>query len=416
MANSFAKDKMHTLFGEVAETTSMNMTLSKDVDVYDMSDASDMGRTTESDGSGADIEYIPQEYRFTVQDGHVSSGSDFQDLTDRMIPVRRNKAKRILTQISTKDLRDPARMERVKKGMAKDIAYAVDTTLYQEMINKSSIVETSTTAFDYNLAIDAETTMLNRGLSSFDKKLFLSNTHYRKVAKELANASRDIRVDDALTRAKIPDLATFDTMRSDYLLTLAANATTGLAINGDQSHTVSTYDSAGNFYLDNRQMTLAITGATAGKLPVGTKFTIAGVNALNEATRTDNGELQTFTVLSATTGSAVVSPAIVTSGPYANCSAEAADTAAVTILNIASSAPSLFYTPESTVIVPGRLPVAPEANNVNVVEAITDNGLPMRMTYEWDFHNEVLNCKTLIYFDTAVIHPEMLGCILDNQA
>lgn len=415
MANSFAKDKMHTLFGEVAESTSMNMTLSKDMDVYDMSDASDMGRTTESDGSGADIEYIPQEYRFTVQDGYVSSGADFQDLTDRMIPVRRNKAKRILTQISTKDLRDPARMERVKKGMAKDIAYAVDTTLYQEMINKSSIVETSTTAFDYDLAIDAETTMLNRGLSSFDKKLFLSNTHYRKVAKELANASRDIRVDDALTRAKIPDLATFDTMRSDYLLTLAANATTGLTINGDQSHTVSTYDSSGDFYLDNRQMTLNITGATAANLPVGTKLNIAGVNALNPTTRTDNGELQTFTVLSATTGSAVVSPAIVTSGPYANCSAEAADTVAVTILNIASNAPSLFYTPESTVIVPGRLPVAPEANNVNTIEAITDNGLPMRMTYEWDFHNEVLNCKTLIYFDTVVLHPEMLGCILDAQ-
>ena len=112
MANSFAKDKMHTLFGEVAETTSMNMTLSKDIDMYDMSEMSDMGRTTESDGSGADIEYIPQEYRFTVQDGHVSSSGDFQDLVDRMIPVRRNKSKRILTQISTKDLRDPARPQR----------------------------------------------------------------------------------------------------------------------------------------------------------------------------------------------------------------------------------------------------------------------------------------------------------------
>jgi len=415
MANSFAKDKMHTLFGEVAETTSMNMTLSKDMDVYDMSDASDMGRTTESDGSGADIEYIPQEYRFTVQDGHVSSGSDFQNLTDRMIPVRRNKSKRILTQISTKDLRDPARLERARKGMAKDIAYAVDTTLYQEMINKSSIVETSATDFDYDLAIDAETTMLNRGLSAYDKKLFLSNTHYRKVAKELANASRDVRVDDALTRAKIPNLATFDTMRSDYLLTLAASTGTGLTVNGDQSHTVSTYDSAGNFYEDNRQMTLNITGVTAANFPVGTKFTIAGINALNPTTRTDNGELQTFTVLSSTTGSAVISPAIVTTGRYANCSDIANTGNAVTVLNIASNAPSLFYTPESTVIVPGRLPVAPEANNVNVIEAVTDNGLPMRMTYEWDFHNEVLNCKTLIYFDTVVLQPDMVGCILDNQ-
>lgn len=415
MANTFAQDKMHTLFSEVAETTSMNMTLSKDVDVYNMSDMSDMGRTTASDGSGADIEYIPQEYRFTVQDGHVSTTGDFQDVTDRMISVRRNKSKRILTQIKTKDLRDPARLERVKKAMAKDIAYAVDIAMYQEMINRASIVQTSSTAFDYDLAIDAETTMLNRGLSSFDKKLFLSNTHYRKVAKELAGASRDVLVTDALTRAKLPNLATFDTMRSDYLLTLAANATTGLTVNGAQSHTVATYDSSGDFYLDNRQMTLAITGATAGNLPTGHKFTIAGVNALNPATRTDNGELQTFTVISAASGSAVISPAIIISGPYANCSAAAANSAAITILNTTANAPSLFYTPESCVIVPGRLPVAPEAKNVNVIEAVTDNGLPMRMTYEWDFHNEALSCKTLIYFDTVVLHPEMLGCILDVQ-
>lgn len=415
MANTFAQDKMTTLFNEVAVSTSMNMTLSKDVDKYDMSDMANNGQTTASDGSGADIEYIPQEYRFTVQDGYVSSGSDFQDLTDRMIPVRRNKAKRILTQISTKDLRDPARLERVRKGMAKDIAYAVDTTLYQEMINRASIVEAITGDFSYDTAIDAENLMLNRGLSSYDKKLFLSNSHYRKAAKDIGTASRDVMVQDAVSRAKLPMLSTFDTMRSDYLLTLAANSTTGLTVNGDQSHTVSTYDSAGDFYLDNRQMTLNITGATAGNLPVGTKLTIAGVNALNPTTRTDNGELQTFTVLSAGTGTAVVSPAIVVSGPYANCSAQAANGAAVTVLNIAANAPSLFYTPESVVLVPGRLPVAPEANNINSIEAVTDNGLPMRMTYEWDFHNEVLNCKTLIYFDAVVLHPEMLGCVLDKQ-
>ena len=34
MANSMAHDKMCTLWGEVAETTSMNMTLSKDLETY----------------------------------------------------------------------------------------------------------------------------------------------------------------------------------------------------------------------------------------------------------------------------------------------------------------------------------------------------------------------------------------------
>lgn len=414
MANSFAKSKMAALFEETADTTSINMTLSKDLETYDMSDMANMGRTDNISGTGSDVEYIPQEYRFNVQDGIVSTAGDFQDITDRMIPVRRTLAKRVLARISTQDLRDDYRRARVAKGMAKDIANAVDIAAYQTMINNSSMVHAITGDFTYNTAIDAETLMLNRGLSAYDKKLFLSNKHYAKVAQSLATASRDVMVNEAVQRNKLPNLATFDTMRSDYLLNLAANATTGLTINGNQSHTVATYDSSG-FFLDNRQMTLNITGATAANMPVGTKFTIAGVNALNPETRTNNGELQTFTVLSSAAGSVVCSPAIVISGPYANCSAQAATGANVVILNIAANAPSLFYTPESTVLIPGRLPVPTDAGGVEKVDAMTENGLPMRMTYWYDPHNEVFNIKTLIYFDVQVIHPDMVGVILDKQ-
>ena len=42
-------------------------------------------------------------------------------------------------------------------------------------------------------------------------------------------------------------------MRSDYLLTLGASTAAGVTVNGDQSHTVETYDANG-FYLDNRYM------------------------------------------------------------------------------------------------------------------------------------------------------------------
>lgn len=415
MANSFSKDKMATLFEETAETTSLNLTLSKDLETYDMSDMSDKGRTTSSDGSGADIEWIPQEYRFNVQDGIESTSGDFQDLIDRNIPVRRNKVKRILTQIKTKDLRDPMRLERAKKGMAKDIANAVDVVAYNTMRDRANMAVSLTGDFSYEDAILAESKMLNNGLGRYDKKLCLSIPHYNKVAQALQTASREVAVSDALSRAQVPNLSTFSTMRAEYTSKLAGNASTGLAVNGAQSFTVSTYDASGDFYLDNRQMSLAVTGSTPTTMPVGTKFTIADVFEVNPESRTENEELRTFTVVATGTGSVTISPAIVASGPYQNCSAEASNTAAITILNVADNAASLFYTPESTFLVPGYLPVAQNAGGVETFDGVTDNGLPMRMTFWWDPHGEALNIKTLIFFDVAVVHPEQVGVILDKQ-
>lgn len=91
MANEFAHDKMCTLWEEAAETTSMKMSLSRDLETYNMSDMSDKDRASDSsnnsNSNGSDREYIPQEYRFTVQEGIVSQESDAQDIIDRMIPV-----------------------------------------------------------------------------------------------------------------------------------------------------------------------------------------------------------------------------------------------------------------------------------------------------------------------------------------
>jgi hypothetical protein len=420
MANSLAHDKMCTLWEETAETTSMKMALSKDLNTYSMGSDANMDRaSSESDNSndsGSDREYIPQDYRFETQDGIVSQDSDYQDIVDRMIPVNRNKSKRILAQIDAKGLRDPQRRSQVAKGFARDIANAVDTTCYKTMLDRSTMIIKNTSDFSFETAIDAEVKMLNHGLGAFDRKLFLANTDYAKVAKDLGASQYhggSIPV-DALTRAKIPNLATFDTMRSDYLIRKAAPAATGMTVNGAQSHTVATFDSNG-FYLDNREMVLAITGGTAAKLPVGRKFTIAGVEFLHPETRETTGDLLEFTVLSSGTGTATISPAIVTTGPYRNASAAAAAGAAITVINTVETAPSLFYAPESTVLVPGRLPVPQDGAGVNAVEATTEQGLPMRLTYEYDFHNEVFNMKALVFFDCQVVLPNLLGSIYSNQ-
>lgn len=419
MANEFAHDKMCALWEETAEATGMKMTLSKDLDLYDMDMKSDQDRTSDANDNGVtatnnDREYIPQEYRFEPKDGIVSTDSDFEDLIDRMIPVNRGKSKRVLARIDAKGLRDPMRRAKVAQGFARDIANAIDLDCYQTMINQATMVVQNTGQFGYQQGIDAEVLMLNYGLGAYDKKLFLSNTDYSQVAQDLGMANREIYTGDAISRARIPDLATFQTMRSDYLINLPESTASGVTVNGAQQHTVATYDANG-FFLDNRGMTLNLTGATTANMPVGTKFTIAGVNFIHPETRQDTGQLLTFTVITAGNGSVGVYPALVATGPYRNASAEAANGAAVTVLNIADSRPSLFYTPESTVLVPGRLPIPNDAGGVRSVEAVTDQSLPMRMSYWYDPHNEVFNMKALVYYDVQVIYPNQLGCILSNQ-
>ena len=443
---AFTKTAMAALWDEVAETTSINLTLSRSLEKWGMDELSEMGRTAAAGqarggttdaarlGNAQDVEWIPQEYRFTTRDGIVSSDSDFEDIIDRNIPVYRNRAKRILARINTRDLRDPMRRQKKMQGMSRDIANAIDIDCYQTMINQSTMIVRSTNAFTYQDPINAEVLMLNRGLSAFDRNLYLANKDYAAVASSLGQnqyygREGDASIPrDALVKAMIPPLATFETMRSDYLIQLPANSTSGITVNDASGiHEVATYDSDG-FYLDNRSQELTLSGISATTFPVGTKFTIADVNALHEETREDTGDLQTFTVVSAHATTPRIQPAIVATGPYRNCvvGSTTAETAiatirstlngnAITILNTANSNPSLFYTPESTVLIPGRLPVPQDAGGVEVMEATTEQGLPMRFTYWYDPHNELFQCKVLVFYDVQVIYPNMLGCIITSQ-
>lgn len=417
LSNEFAHDKMCTLWEETAETTSMNMTLSKDLEVYNMSDMANKDQTGDGNdtnyGVGGDREYIPNDYRFIAKDGVVTSDSDFQNIIDRMTPVNRALSFNIPASIDAKGLADPARRARVAKGFARDIANKLDVICYQKMIDEATMFVGVDGKFDFDAGIDAETLMLNRGLSAFDRKLFMSNRHYGSVAKELGQASREVFTADAVSRARIPDLATFQTMRSDYLINVAAGGTPTVTVNGDQEHTVATYGADG-FYLDNREMTLAATGATAANMPRGTKFTIEDVTAVHPETRADTGELMTFTVLSSSSGSLVISPAIVASGPFQNVSSKAVSGKAITVLNKNADAPSLFYTPESTVIVPGRVQVI--GDGVAVQSLTTANGIPMTMIYWYDAHNMRYNMKAVVSMDVQVLYREMLGAIFANQA
>ncbi len=406
--NSLLKD-VHTLVDMVVEETDQASGFSKSIPTFNMGD---------EDGQRYDdVEYLPEDFRFEAQDGFVSKAdnSDAQALTDRLIPIRRNKSLYIKTAIKTKELRDPRLREMAVKGFAREIRNKVDTYCYQKAIAHANMVVTSDTAIDQSDASAAEVLMLDAGLGGYSSCLHVSLPHYKELSDKLAlNQYHGGLPQNAYERSIIPNqIGGFDkAVRADYRLTLGKQDAAGVTVTGEQSHTVQTKDANDN-YIDNRVMELTVS-ATAG-LKAGDKFTIADVNRLNPEVREDTSELMTFTVMSVKNGTTVnISPAIIVDGPYRNCSAAAADSAAITFLNIANNNPSVFWAEDAMKLIPGNLPV--EGGGVDKVDATTEQGLPMRFTYWYDPDLETMLMKVVIFFDMEVWLPSQVGVILDKQA
>lgn len=406
--NSLLKD-VHTLVDQVVEETNQAAGFSKSLPTFAMSDV---------DGQRYDdVEYLPEDFRFEAQDGYVSKAdnSDAQALTDRLIPIRRNKSLYIKTAIKTKELRDPRLREMAVKGFARELRNKADTYAYMKAITSANMVVTSSKGIEQSDASAAEVLMLDAGLGGYASNLHLSLPHYKDLSDKLAlNQYHGGLPQTAYERSIIPNqIGGFDkATRADYRLTLGAQSASGVTVTGNQKHTVATKDSNDN-YIDNRVMDLTVS-ATAG-LKAGDKFTIAGVNRLNPEVREDTSELMTFTVMAVKNGTvATISPAIIVDGPYRNCSAQAADSAAISFLNIKANNPSVFWAADSIKIIPGNLPV--EGGGVDKVDAVTEQGIPMRFTYWYDPDLEVMLMKAVMYFDVEVWLPSQVGIILDNQA
>jgi len=408
MANQLIKD-VHTLVDEVVQETDIMGSWTKQLPVFDFGDV-------EGQRQG-DIEYVPEEFRFEAVDGFQSQSdnSDVQDLVDRLIPIRRNKAFNIKSRVSTKEMRDPRLRTMAVRGFAREIRNAIDTYCYDKAITRAQMVQplAGSTATQSDLSA-AEVLMADNGLSMFRKNIFLSLPHYKDLADGLANNPQYSGMpESAYKSAVIPNqVGGFDmAMKADYRKTLTAQTAAGVTTATSQVHTVATKDGNDN-YIDNRQMTKTFSSTTG--LKAGDKFTIAGVNRLNPEVREDTGELMTFTILSVTDGTnAVISPAIIVDGPFRNSVVTTASgTAAVTFLNNENSNPSIFFAQDSIKIIPGNLPIDNPVGGVETVNATTEQGLPMRFTFWYDPDGETMYMKAVVFFDCEVWLPNQVGLLI----
>lgn len=420
MSNALAKE-LRVIWSELAADTDMKCTISNLVSQQNKFDMGDQ----EGERSG-DTAYIPKPYRFNVQNGYESSDSDFQDLIDRMVVITRNGVKRVLFKTDSFQNRDGRITEQGKNALMRDIRNAIDLTVYKELLLHSTQISTSDGKFTFQDAIAMENRMYNAGLGGYAKNALLSNTDYLEVAGVLGSNQYDSeRTTTALEKAQIPPLATFDTMRSDYTLKLPAFTTpVGMAVDGDQTYVVSTYNTPGDknsgFKNPNQQVlkvkatdTIDVSGM------VGSKISRDGGFAIDPETRSETDDLLTHSIVAVdnTNKTITIEPPIVgldDNSPYSNCSTSAKDDDALTILNSKTSNPSIFWIPEAITIVPGNIMTPDEG--MSVAQAVTGQGLPMELISEGDFHKGGRKFKGVVYFDVVATCPEYIFAHLSSQA
>lgn len=406
MPNALAKD-LELMFENFVEGFDANCVISMEAETS-YPDAQTMQRA-------GDTFYKKQNFHAAVVTGLDVSAATRTDVIDRFVPTVYRSPDNVIYELDAKELRDEAYMRKMGDAAAQRLAAEVDKNLYATVAANANIIVKKVGAISWDDGATAEALMLSRGISSGNRKLFLNPFDYAVVAKDLGNrAYLGDRSKDAYERSKVPDIATFSTFRTDNVANLAAIGTvSGTTVNANTSHTVTAM--TGDVPTDNRSGALVVAGANIANIKNGDCFTIANVNAVHMIDKSDTGQPMTFRVISGGgTANLVVSPKIITTGPYQNVTAQAAAGAALTFLNTVTKPVNVFWAQGAVTLDYGRL-AFPGGMGANVMTATTKNGVPLVMVAQINAQTGKVFVRNTTLYAASVLDPEKCGLILASQ-
>lgn len=404
MANQLTKD-LEIMFEEYVEGFDAACVTSQLASKFRPSDAS-MQR-------GGDVVYRPQDYHMNIVEGLDITAQPNTDLIQRMVPAAYKQPQNIRYKLDAKEMRDPEHKKKTGQAAGLRLAAQIEKDINTVAANQAGVVVTSTGAFDWDLAATLEARMISRGAPmGISRKIVLNPFDYKDVAKELgARQYTPGIVQAAYEKAKIPDLASFDTYRADSTATIAGSAVTGVTLAATASFTPSAM--TGDIPTDNRRMTITVSAAT---LQNGDAFTIEGVDEVHMIDKVSTGQRATFRVISGGgTTSLVITPAIIASGPYQNVTAAGASGAALTLLNTTTNGANIAWADGALELMYGKL-AFPQGQGAQVMTATSKNGATLIMSYNFDHLAGATTCRFTTLYGATVLVPEMVGLALPKQA
>lgn len=312
--------------------------------------------------------------------------STFDEIEQGSLPLTINRRKKVALKITRNDLTlgldslrenfsNPAAME-LGQAIESDIA----VTAYKATYNFTGTPGTEPSTFDDISETSTRLTELGTPITTTKMGIYNSRAA-RSLASGLQLVNPQKIAATAIEEASVGRYAKVNIMESNSLPTHTVGPLGGTPlINGASQNVTYAASSSTN------TQTLNVDGWTASaaaRLNEGDVFTIVGVNSVNRRTREDTGILQDFVMRadassdgSGVTAALLISPAIITSGPYQTVTAAPADNAALVIRTGAagtSHKQNLVFTKEaiSLAMVPLAMPFGGVGASQETFEGVT---------------------------------------------
>jgi hypothetical protein len=424
MPNGFSKEEI-VAFDQLLEGFQDALVMSKNVAMY-RTDQTMMERTN-------DTIWRPQPYIAVTYSG-ADATSNFGDYTQLAVPASITTQRHAAWQFTAKELRDALQENRISNSAEQRLASDIN----QSVIDQASLlggifIKRSAAATGFDDVAQIEAAFNETGVQFEDRKLVLSTRDYNGMASDLQKNTRsfgDPISNEALRRASVGMVASFDTYKADYLRRKTAAA-------GGGAITIDTRDAAVNYLVpkatstastgevsnvDNRFQTITVT-ATANVAP-GDAFTIANINRVHLITKEDTGQPMTFRVVSVPVGGTtlVITPPIISnqvasaaSAQYQNCVVTSkASNAGITFLNTVTGYMNPFWQKDAIEILPGRLAV-PTDSGAATMRATTDNGVEVVMQKQFDINTQKTKFRVDTLYGVVNKQPSMSGIIMFSQ-
>jgi hypothetical protein len=424
MANSFSKQEV-TAFDQVLEGFDDALVASKMFGKYNLP-----GEMAERANN---VVWRPQPYIAQSFTGIDQTSNFARNYTQLSVPTTLSYSHSVPLTLSATELRDALQEQRLGKAAMQRLASDINVDCSNLAALSGTVVIKRTTAASGFDDVAAADTALNRlGVSMTDRKMMLSSADYNSMASNLASRTLDNSKSlNAYEKARVGQVAGFDTWKLDYAYRLTAAAATGVTITNTNplyytpvSTTAST-DGLTRNNVDNRyqNISIAVTGST---VKVGDAFTIAGVNETHHITKADTGALKTFRITGIVsgaggTGVVTISPPIIsgTGGTdpelqYKNVTAAPANGAVITFLNTVSAPVNPFWQDDAFEIMPGRY-VPADNSGMAIMSATTDSGITVTMARQGAIGDLSTKYRWDVFYGLVNLQPEMTGIEIFNQ-
>jgi hypothetical protein len=363
-------------------------------------------------GKTGDTVLIRAPVEYQVQDGPSITT---QTIVDRNIPMTVDKSKVVAREMSQADLalKEDEMAERISVPAARSLANIVEADVLATAAlgfhnTTGAWTSTAPTIKDFRAISAANTRLTEAGVPMDGRFAITSPADYDAITSDVArNVRHDASAGDAMRNGNIVRINGLDVAQSNLLRRqqTGARAPSGITIT---SPAVGVYD-------DNYRQTVTLAQTASGVaswLRAGEVISFAGVFDVDPVLKIPTGRLKQFVVMQDATlatnaASVVISPPMITTGPYRTVSNLPTDGATVTVNGNANLFTTEALVMHKNAIALAMVPIAVPAGAGYSARA-SYKGISVTVTGDFDFSN----FKSLMRFDvlygTKLIRPELV--------